>query len=123
MKRPTKDSLPEGARSVAHCSRCGRVFPASSGFVLGGQRRCLLCAVCYRPMLRRSALTAFVVGAVLVAINQGGVIAAGQFRPTLLWQIPLTFSVPFFVASWGALSNSRISVRQSEHQEPGGPPA
>jgi hypothetical protein len=66
-------------------------------------------------MLRRSAVTALVVGTVLTAINQGGIIAAGQFRPALLWQIPLTFSVPFFVASWGALSNSRISQRQTGH--------
>ncbi len=58
-------------------------------------------------MLRRSALTALVVGSVLVAINQGMVLAAGEFRPTLLWQIPLTYAVPFCVASWGALSNGR----------------
>jgi hypothetical protein len=69
-------------------------------------------------MLRRSALTALVVGTVLVAINQGAIIVAGQFRPAFLWQIPLTFTVPFFVASWGALSNSRISMREPERQEP-----
>lgn len=103
---------------VAACVRCGRMLRATSGFVLGGQRRCLWCAVRYRPMLRRSALTALVVGTVLVAINQGGTLAAGQFQGALQWQIPLTFAVPFFVASWGALSNSRISMREPERQEP-----
>ena len=115
MNTPTNDLLPKWEPSVAHCARCGRAFPTASGFVVGSQRRCLRCAVCYRPMLRRSAVTALVVGTVLTAINQGGIIAAGQFRPALLWQIPLTFSVPFFVASWGALSNSRISQRQTGH--------
>lgn len=72
------------------------------------------------PMLRRSALTALLVGTVLVAINQGATLAAGQFRAALLWQVPLTYAVPFFVASWGALSNSRISTPEAEHQRPGG---
>jgi hypothetical protein len=58
-------------------------------------------------MLRRSALTALVVGTILVAINQGTVLAVGEFPPSLLWKIPLTYAVPFIVASWGALSNSR----------------
>ncbi len=58
-------------------------------------------------MFRRSAVTALVVGTVLVAINQGAAILAGQFRSALLWQIPLTYAVPFCVATWGALGNSR----------------
>jgi len=58
-------------------------------------------------MLRRSALTALVVGTVLLAINQGTVLLAGQLPASLIWQIPLTYLVPFCVASWGALSNSR----------------
>jgi hypothetical protein len=58
-------------------------------------------------MLRRSAMTALVVGTILVAINQGATLAAGDVRSALLWQVPLTYLVPFFVASWGALSNSK----------------
>ena len=100
------------------CARCGRLLQPASGFVLGGQRLCLWCAVRYRPMLRRSAVTALVVGTILVAINQGGTLAAGQFRTALEWQIPLTFSVPFLVASWGALSNSRISTRETGSHKP-----
>lgn len=105
---------------VARCDRCARMLQAASGFVLGRQRVCLWCAVRYPPMLRRSAMTALVVGTVLVAINQGGTLAAGQFRTALLWQIPLTFTVPFLVASWGALSNTRISMGKPERHERSG---
>jgi hypothetical protein len=52
-------------------------------------------------------LTALVVGTILVLINQGGVLMAGQLPASLLWQVPLTYCVPFCVATWGVLSNSR----------------
>jgi hypothetical protein len=58
-------------------------------------------------MLLRSLITAAVVGTLLVAINQGTVIFGGDFPPSLYWKIPLTYAVPFCVASWGALVNSR----------------
>jgi hypothetical protein len=47
------------------------------------------------------------VGTILVAINQGTVLAAGEFPAALLWKIPLTYLVPFCVASWGALGAAR----------------
>jgi hypothetical protein len=49
-----------------------------------------------------------VVGTVLVAINQGTVLAKGDFPASLYWKIPLTYLVPFCVATWGALINSRV---------------
>jgi hypothetical protein len=58
-------------------------------------------------MLRTSALTSVVVGTALVVLNQGDVILSGMFPSQLLWKIPLTYVVPFLVASWGALVNSR----------------
>ncbi len=63
----------------------------------------------YPPLLQRSLATALVVGTVLVAINQGTVLAAGKFPAALAWKIPLTYAVPFCVAMWGALINSRQS--------------
>lgn len=78
-----------------------------SSFVLGGARRCLGCTLRHRPLLRRSAVTALVVGTALVAINQGATLAAGELPARLLWQVPLTYAVPFCVATWGALTNSR----------------
>jgi hypothetical protein len=65
-------------------------------------------------MLRRSFLTAAVVGTVLVAINQGTVLLDGRFPGSLYWKIPLTYAVPFCVATWGALINSR----RTEHRRP-----
>lgn len=58
-------------------------------------------------MLRRSALTALLVGTLLVAINQGTVLVTGQLPLDLLWKIPLTYAVPFCVATWGALGAAR----------------
>jgi hypothetical protein len=58
-------------------------------------------------MLRRSLLTALVVGTLLIAINQGNIIARGDFPAALYWKIPLTYGVPFCVATWGGLINTR----------------
>ncbi len=66
------------------------------------------CTLRYRPLLKRSVLTALVVGTVLTAINQGSPIVEGRLSPSLFWQIPLTYCVPFCVATWGALTNSRV---------------
>ena len=98
---------PGRGRGARRCARCGRDLTKTTGFALGGAMRCIRCALCYWPMLRRSAATALVVGTVLVAINQGAMLAAGTGGPRLLWQIPLTYVVPFCVATWGALSNSK----------------
>lgn len=95
------------AEDGARCARCGRPVDGGLSFVVAGGVRCLGCILRHRPLLRRSALTALVVGTVLVAINHGPVLLAAEFPPRLLWQIPLTYAVPFCVATWGALGNSR----------------
>ena len=98
------------APAGASCSRCGRSLVGRSAFVLGGVPRCLGCTLRHRPLLRRSFLTALVVGTLLTAINPGTVLATGEIPAVLLWQVPLTYTVPFCVATWGALSNSRRVV-------------
>jgi hypothetical protein len=87
------------------CARCHRRTPA---FSLRGQPLCLTHALTFRPMLRRSLLTALVVGVALTLINQGNAILADNPPADLYWKVPLTFAVPFLVATWGALSNSTI---------------
>jgi len=72
----------------------------------GAVTKCFGCAVRYRPLLRRSTLIALVVGSVLVAINQGDMLV--RWDLALLWKVPLTYLVPFVVATWGALINSRV---------------
>jgi hypothetical protein len=58
-------------------------------------------------MLKRSALTSLVVGTILVSINQGPRLLGGDLPASLWWQLPLTYAVPFCVATWGALGNAR----------------
>ena len=58
-------------------------------------------------MLKRSLVAALVVGTVLTALNQGDSILSGQWNNTLYWKIPLTYCVPFIVATYGALTNSQ----------------
>ena len=71
---------------------------------------CLFHAVFHPRMLRVSIPTAAVVGTVLTAINQGTLIFAGTFPAELGWKIPLTYSVPFMVSTWGALRVSRVRI-------------
>lgn len=97
---------PERAVEPRDCARCNRPLAGRRAFALEGSRRCLRCALQHRPLLRRSLLTALVVGTVLVAINQGNLILAGNLSWALLWKMPLTYAVPFCVATWGALANN-----------------
>lgn len=69
---------------------------------------CWRCAVRNRRMLRRSILTSAVVGTILTAINQGHIVFDGEWSLDLAWRIPLTYCVPFLVASWGALGNAYV---------------
>ena len=61
-------------------------------------------------MLARSARVAAVVGSFLVVLNQGDKLLAlldGTAAEDLWWKVPLTYCVPFCVATYGALSNAR----------------
>ena len=58
-------------------------------------------------MLRRSLAAAVVVGTILTALNQGDNLLSGLWDAALYWKIPLTYCVPFIVATYGALTNSR----------------
>ena len=96
----------------AVCGRCRRLlrrraytFRPPGGGV--GIIKCFLCAIRHRPMLRRSLVASAVVGTALTLLNQGDAIILGQMTVALVWKIPLTYCVPFLVATYGALSNSR----------------
>jgi hypothetical protein len=93
--------------ATAACARCGRDLNARQGFVLAQERRCLACTIRRRSLLGRSLLTALVVGTIVTTINQGNHIVQGDIASDLAWKIPLTYCVPFCVATWGALINSR----------------
>jgi len=77
----------------------------------GALLRCLRCAITYGPLVRRSLIVALIVGTILTAINQGNIILNGDFPPSLYWKIPLTYAVPYCVATTGAILNARRVVR------------
>jgi hypothetical protein len=92
------------------CVGCQSSVAGRLAFTIGGGARCLRCSLAYAPLLRRSLYTSLVVGSVLVLINQGNIILAGDLSTQLLWKVPLTYAVPFCVATWGALINNRLHV-------------
>ena len=93
------------------CDACGATRGATA-FVFqaraGARVTCGRCALRHRPMLERSLAVASVVGTLLLIINQGDVLLSAAWPRALLWKIPLTYLVPFLVATWGALVNSRV---------------
>jgi hypothetical protein len=94
------------------CGACRRHEREGGGFCLQGPEgpatRCVRCAVRYPPLVRRSSVIALIVGSVLLAINQGDAVLAGRWDAALAWKVPLTYLVPFIVATWGALLSSRL---------------
>ena len=104
-----------GNRADLACRRCLRRERDGGGFQIltpdGPATRCLLCMVRHPPLVRRSTIVALIVGSVLLAINQGDALLAGTWSPALLWKVPLTYAVPFIVATWGALAASRLPRR------------
>ena len=78
----------------------GRDFPAEL-------TKCLLCTLRHWPMLKKSLAACVVVGTLLTALNQGDILLADEWNSSLWWKIPLTYTVPFLVATYGALSNNR----------------
>jgi hypothetical protein len=105
------------------CDRCGR--KASKGHAFAFKTRnsttsayqspgsstettkCLQCALKHLPMLKRSTIAALVVGSILTGLNQGDFLLSGQWNNALYWKVPLTYCVPFIVASYGALTSNR----------------
>ncbi len=58
-----------------------------------------------RTIVVQSLSVAFIVGTILNAINQGAELIEG--RPINILRLVLTYSVPFFVATYGAYSAFR----------------
>ena len=100
-------SVEVATRTPSTCARCRVPVRPGRGFAIAGELRCLRCTLMRPSLLRRSLLTGLVVGSILTAINQGNIVLNGEFPASLFWKIPLTYSVPFCVATWGALINNR----------------
>ena len=68
---------------------------------------CLACSLVDRTMVQRSLKVALVVGTLLVILNQGDRLWQGDFPWASDWyKLPLTYVVPFCVATYGALANA-----------------
>ena len=106
----------------ANCHRCGKELRGPLSFAFTPRQpaisgsgetppqatlKCLICSIQHLPVLKRSAIASLVVGTVLTLLNQGDLLLSGQWSNALYWKIPLTYCVPFLVATYGALSNSR----------------
>ncbi len=115
-----------GAAPNASCQRCNKdvsrrlsfsfstVNPASGNQgpdrslrPTGEMVKCIRCSLLHWPLLKRSFIASLVVGTILTLLNQGDVLLTGQWSSAFYWKIPLTYCVPFLVATYGALVNSR----------------
>jgi len=63
-------------------------------------------------MVSRSALIALIVGTVLTAVNQSDVLFTEGVTVTLLWKVPLTYAVPFAVATLAAMGAAKVPHRE-----------
>lgn len=100
------------------CASCGKVL--SEGVLLGGadgqdtRWKCTRCALFDGPLVARSSRVAVLVGTILVALNQGDQLLQGTFPfETSWWKLPLTYLVPFCVATYGAISNGYRPVAEA----------
>ena len=116
------DSTTENVASEDTCDRCLRVLtpgwafgfktkldPTAAGSQSVGNEltKCLRCSLQHWPMLKKSLAACVVVGTILTALNQGDLLLAGQWNTPMWWKIPLTYTVPFMVATYGAMVNNR----------------
>ena len=117
MAEALETSVPDSGE-YATCDRCGRHSGKGWSFAFkkpvpegaedaGVIAKCSRCAIRHRPMVRRSLIVALVVGSILTLLNQGDVLFSGSWNGALYWKVPLTYCVPFCVATYGALSISR----------------
>ena len=108
----------QDAGEVATCEQCNRNCGKGWSFAFkrpvpegatdeGAIIKCSRCAIRHHPMLRRSLIVTFAVGTILTLLNQGDILLSGSWNSALYWKVPLTYCVPFCVATYGALSNSR----------------
>ena len=93
------------------CGGCGRSL-APGYRMRGGALRCFRCAVRYPAVLRRSLITALIVGTILTAINQGNRFLDGDITAAVLLRMGLTYCVPFIVSTSGALGAARRESQQ-----------
>ncbi len=104
---------PVSQSDITSCVRCGngltnRAYELQRNGVRSPH--CFRCAVQFGPMLKRSLIVCLIVGTILAAINQGNFLLSGDLQSAMIWKIPMTYAVPFIVATVGGLMNARSTV-------------
>lgn len=66
-----------------------------------------------RDVVLRGLKVGAIVGTILVAINQGDLILGGQLDASAAWKIPLTYLVPYCVATYGGVSAIRAFDKEN----------
>jgi len=108
------------------CAACHKSL--SEGVLLAGPHgqdnrwKCTRCALFDRTLVARSFRVALLVGTILVALNQGDQLFQGTFPfESSWWKLPLTYLVPFCVATYGAISNGYRPIEEAAARvAPGG---
>jgi len=105
MTSALPDELHAGARP--RCGVCGR--PLRPGYRLrGGVLRCWRHVILHPAVVKRSLITALIVGTIITAINQGNLIFSHGFSREIVLKMCLSYCVPFCVSTSGALGAARI---------------
>jgi hypothetical protein len=94
------------------CERCSRSLRAGYRQAGGVGIICWRCAVRHPPVLRRSFITALIVGTLLTTINQGDHLLHGELTAGTVLKIALTYCVPFGVSTSGALGAARVQPEE-----------
>ena len=85
-----------------YCGACG-ILLVAVGPPLWSRPGEALRVIAYRPHLRRTLLTALVVGTILFGINQLNIVMAGHATEIVWLKIAVTYCVPFAVSNVGIL--------------------
>jgi hypothetical protein len=70
-----------------------------------------------KPVVRRAAITALIVGLILTVINHGDALLRGQVDAARAWRIALTVTVPYLVSTFSSVA-TLIEI-QEPHNLPG----
>jgi hypothetical protein len=68
-----------------------------------------------RDIVLRGLRVGAIVGTILVAINQGDLILNGQLDASAAWKIPLTYLVPYCVATYGGVCAIRTQQKDQSN--------
>ena len=66
---------------------------------------------CQRMVVRRTVRIALLVGTILSAVNQGGVLLAGDASGMTWLRVAVNYVIPFCVSNAGVLSGTRAPGR------------